>query len=187
MLAAVLLRPRATYLELASGSPRPLRDGLAHAAGMLGILAAMIAYTATGRLNAFEAIGSLLSFAYVPFANLLGVGLAYYVVRPPKPFGHVYACYTFGYGPVCLALLAIAAGCLLAPAPGSLIGGFAIGLLLAFGWGTRLTYLAFRDGAATSRGKSAFATLVVHVVTLVFGASLFAIAGQLIPLFVGGK
>jgi hypothetical protein len=59
--------------------------------------------------------------------------------------------------------------------------------LLAFGWGTRLTYLAFRDGAATSRGKSAFATLVVHVVTLVFGASLFAIAGQLIPLFVGGK
>jgi hypothetical protein len=156
-------------------------------ARLLGTLAVMISITATGRLSGLETASAAASFLYVPIANLLGVAVARQLCTPSTPLPHMYGLYTYGYGPTSIALLLIPLGCLLAPHPASLIRVFAIALLVAFGWGSYLTYAAFRHAVGTTRLRAIAATLLIDCVTMLVGTSLFALAGQLFPLFAGGK
>jgi hypothetical protein len=185
-LAQTMLRPRATYQledQPAAQDWAPHVRGTKNALALLGALGLMIAYTATDRLNAFELLGTVFSFAYVPFAHLLGVAIAARMFVPKASLAKIYALYSDGYGPACLALILIAAGCLGAPRPAELVPWFGLLLMLGWVWGGALTFFAFRLGLRTSRVRAWGAVVVIHLVTILFGLLLFALAGQLLPLF----
>jgi hypothetical protein len=186
-MGAVLRRPRTTFTALAKTTPLGWRAAAVHALGYLCMLATMVAYTATGRLAPFETVSAVVSFAYMPFAHLLGVALAWRLWMHKQSFAHVYALYTFGYGPACLVLLGISATCLLAETPGSQVGWMGLALLASLGWGSALTCLGFRHGACAPWRKAVYSMLLIHLVTIVFGAGLFAVAGQLFSLIWAGK
>jgi hypothetical protein len=186
-LAQTMLRPRVAYREHAREDVLQQRAtgirALKNALALLFALGLMIAYTATDRLNTFEWLSAVFSFAYVPFAHLIGVALATrLLVREVKPI-RAYALYSDGYGPACLALILIAAGCLGAPQPAALVPWFGLLLIAAWGWGGVLTFFAFRLGLETTRARALGAVLVIHLVTILVGLLIFASAGQLLPLF----
>jgi hypothetical protein len=177
-----MLRPRAIYRVAAATTDHRAR-GIRNALALLAALGLMIAYSATGRLNAFELLSTVPSFAYVPLAHLLGVAAATRLFASGVSVAKSYALYSDGYGPSCLALILIAAGCLAAKDPAALVPWFGGLLLLGWAWGGALTFFAYRVGLQTSRLRAVGAVLVIHLVTILVGLMLFLLAGQLLPLF----
>ena len=128
--------------------------------------AAGVAITATGRLAPLELFIATFSFAYVPLIQLIALAAAVRAVAKGTPIRRAFALYLAGHGPWLLTLLVVAAVCLLAPAPATVLFSLLPPLVLfTFAWGGLLTFACFRSGLAVSRARAGIAT-AIHTVVL---------------------
>ena len=164
--ARLLVRPFRGYEELArqAGDEAPTIAGGAFR--LLLVIGAVVATTATGRLAPVELFVATFSFAYVPVIQLVALSAALRIVAKEIPVRRAFALYLAGHGPWLVTLLLVAAVCLLAPSPASVL--FAILpplVVVTFLWSAVLTYACFHRGLGLTRTRAALAT-GLHVVAL---------------------
>lgn len=179
--ARLLVHPFRGYEELARQEDGPTITG--GAARLLFVIGTVVAISAAGRLAPVELVVAAFSFAYVPLIQLLALALALRAVSKAAAIPRAFALYLAGHGPWLVALLTIAAICLLAPSPATALAATVPFLVLgALLWGTLLTYACFRHGLGLSRRHAAAGT-GLHVLALTaMVVSYFLAMGQLGPL-----
>lgn len=180
--ASLLVRPFRGYAELASASGEDAPTITGGALRLLFVIGAVVALTATGRLAPIELVVAMGSFIYVPLAQLVAVGTALRIAAPTTPLRRAFALYLAGHGPSLVALLGLAALCLLASAPARVL--FAVGpplVLGALAWGSVLTYACFRRGLALPTARAAAATALYLIVLTAIVVGYYLGMGQLGP------
>lgn len=181
--AWLLLRPFRGYEELARAEGDDLPTVFGGVARLVFVIGAVVATTATGRLAPVELVIAALSFGYVPLLQLVALGAALRALSPSIPLRHAFALYLAGHGPALVALVTIAATCLLAPSPAAVLFALVPPLVLGmFGWSGVLTYACLRRGLGLSAGRAAVATAVHALVLIASVVAYFFGSGQLGPL-----
>lgn len=151
---------------------------------LLFVIGAFVALTATGRLAPLELFVAMGSYAYVPMAQFVAVSAAVRTVSRDVALGRAFALHLAGHGPWLLALLGIAATCLLASSPAGVLFAVlpkAVPVLLV--WSGVLTFACFRRGLgfAPLRAVVALVVYVVLLTSIILG--YYLAMGQLGPLF----
>lgn len=180
--ASLVVRPFRGYdaLARARGEDAPTIAG--GALRLLFVIGAVVATTAAGRLAPIELFVATFSFAYVPLAQLVAVTVALRAVARDVPLRRAFALYLAGHGPWLIALLAIAAICLIAPSPAAVLFKVAPPLLLGtIAWGGVLTFACFRRGLALTAKRAGIATLLHTVVLIAIVVGYYLAMGQLGP------
>ena len=182
--ARLLARPFRGYEELArqEGDDAPTIAGGAFR--LLLVIGAVVAITATGRLAPVELFIAAVSFAYVPVIQLIALAAALRVVARTTPVRRAFALYLAGHGPWLVAMLLVAAVCLLAPAPAGILFALFPPLVgISFLWSTVLTFACFRRGLGLARARAAIATAVHVLVLTALVVAYFLGMNQLGPLW----
>lgn len=186
-VAWVMIRPFRTYATLAAESP-DAEDAPTVVGGVLRllfVLAATIAFTATGRLAPFELGSAMISFAYVPLVEVLAVAAVLRVfARGPNgmPFTRAYALYLVGLGPWLLFFVFASALCLFTPNPSRAFPVLGIALVVADVWGIVLTCAWLKRGLGLGALRTAGAMLLFYVVVHAIVLGYYLAAGQLRPI-----
>lgn len=179
-------RPFRTYGELARAPDEALPRAIPGALRLLLVIGAVISITTTGRLAPIEMMVAMVSFAYVPAAQLFAVFVALRVTRIRVARERAFGLFLAGRGPWMALLLAIAAIGLVASSPAATLFAVLPALVLAtFGWAVALTYAFFRAGLATSRRRAILATATYSVVLIAEILGYYLAMGQLAPLLRG--
>ena len=164
--ARVMFRPFRTYAELAKAPADETPTILGGALRLLFVIGAVVAITATGRLAPIELFIATFSFAYVPVIQLIALAVALRAVARETPIRRAFALYLAGHGPWLLTLLVVAAVCLLAPSPASVLFALLPPLVLVtFAWSGVLTFACLRRGLGLGRARAGIAT-AIHTVVL---------------------
>ncbi len=98
-----MVRPFRTYAELRDAPPPPLFAVLR----ILLVIGALFALSATARLAPFELVTGMVSFAWIPLAQAIGVLAATRLVARGVPFRRSYALYIQSIGPMVVLFLAL--------------------------------------------------------------------------------
>ena len=180
--ARLLFRPFRGYDELAKASPDEAPTVLGGTVRLLFVIGAVVAITATGRLAPFELLVAMVSFAYVPLAQLIAVTVALRAVSRTVPIRRAFAFYLASHGPWLVTLLVLAALCLYVPSPGRRLFMLIPPLIpLTFGWSGVLTYACFRRGLGLTGPRAGVATALHLVVLTSVVVGYYLAMGQLGP------
>lgn len=182
--ARVLVRPFRTYASIRDATLDESPTLVGGALRLLFVIGAFVAFTATGRLAPFELVVAMGSYAYVPIAQFVALSIAVRAVTRKVPLRRAFALYLVGHGPWFLMLLGIAAACLLAPAPATVL--FAVlpkAIPLTFLWSGILTFACMKRGLGFSGGRAAVCLLIYLVSLPLLVLGYFVAMGQLVPLF----
>jgi len=167
--AQLLRHPFAVYEALARAEDRtPLRTVLARISLLLFVVAASVSFITAGRLTWRLLLGTAVAWTMVPAIEcaivLFTLALSHARISPSRAIG----LYMAGNAPLLLFLVAGAAMCLFSL---DVYAAFAFSLrtftlpgllLLAFGYGTTLSYAYYRSALGLSRLRS-FVLLAVDV------------------------
>ncbi|MBX3206912.1 MAG: hypothetical protein KF764_17710 [Labilithrix sp.] len=180
--ASLVVRPFRGYEALARAAGDEAPTVLGGALRLLFVIGAVVATTAAGRLAPIELFVATFSFAYVPLAQLVAVGVALRAVSRTIPIRRAFALYLAGHGPWLIALLAIAAVCLIAPSPAEVLFAVAPPLVLgALAWSNVLTFACFRRGLGLTAPRAGIATALHSIVLSAIVAGYYLGMGQLGP------
>ena len=175
-----MVRPFRTYAELRDDPPAAFVPALR----LLLAIGALVALTATARLAPFELVTGMVSFAWIPLAQAVGVLAATRLVARGVPFARSYALYVQSIGP--LVVLFLALGGLsafdLEPTRRPFQVVLMPGILAATAWSTFLSGVMFRVGLGLSRARAFVGALVLFLVTYVVILGYYLAAGQLWPI-----
>lgn len=179
--ARLLVHPFRAYAELARAEDAPTVVG--GASRLLLVIGAVVAVTATGRLAPVELLVAALSFTYVPLIQLVALAVALRTAAKRTPLPRAFALYLAGHGPWMLALLLVAATCLVAPSPARALTVMMPPLIcVALAWGILLTYACLRHGLELARARAVVATTIHVLVLTAIVVGYFVGMGQLGPL-----
>jgi hypothetical protein len=180
--ARLLFRPFRGYEELATMGAEDTPTIAEGALRLLFVIGAVVATTASGRLAPIELVVAMVSFAYVPLAQLVAMGVALRAVSRTTPIRRAFALYLAGHGPSLATLLAIATLCLVAPSPARVLLAVVPPLaLVMFAWGGLLTYACFRRGLGLTGARAGIATALHAVVLSSIIVGYYLGMGQLGP------
>lgn len=185
----VLLRPRATFAELAASPEEGARRLVERVALQLLVLTSVVSLTTAGRMVPAHVIGGVVAWSFAPAIQLIAASLGVHLSRRGLDLRRVLSIYAAGNGPM-LVLLAVApAVMVLFPStamPFWIQGGalpLALGVALLLGvW---LTFVFHRVVLEVSLPRAAAATAVDLVAKVVLSLGWFAGMDNLVPQFLG--
>jgi hypothetical protein len=187
---SLLLRPFGAYRELAhtARGEGAVWQSLRGPLYWSFFVATFVSYTTSADLVIEHFVWTPLMWSFIPFFQVVWLGVALRVVKHDGPFSHAVDLLFAGYAPWYAVLLAISAVCLFAPsASTAILGLIALGILpvafvTATVMGVLLTFACFRAGLGLSRRHAAISLCVFYAG---FGASIgtwFLATGQLTAL-----
>ncbi len=185
----VLLRPRATFAELAASKEEGPRTLARRIALQLLVLACAVSMTTAGRLVPSHLVLGLVAWSFVPAIQLVAASLGIHVAHRGLDLRRVLSIYAAGNGPFLVLLSVVPAAMVLVPGSafsfwielGALPAAIGVALLL----GVWLTYLFHRVALGVSPGRAALATTVDLVSKVLLSLAWFAGMDNLVPQFLG--
>jgi hypothetical protein len=176
----LMARPFRGYRELAGGLTPDVVTGILRLSFVLG---AFVSLTATGRFAPFELVSGMVSFAWIPLAHGVGLGVAHRAFAKDVPFRKAYALFLEGLGPWLLVLVGLAGLCLFTPTPSRYVFAALPWMLgIATVYGAVLLYALFRAGLALGRARALGATATFYIFMLLVVLGYYFAAGQLWPI-----
>jgi hypothetical protein len=162
--ARVLVRPTATYRELATHADEPGASFVRKPMFVVFVLGCVVSALASGRFHVWLIVDGALSFAFMPIIDVIALAIVSRVgTRRRMSFARVVDLYFVGFAPWlvwCVALIAI--GGTMPPrtvGPWFMLAVFASAFPLM--WAARLDFLFFHEVMQRSPG-GAFRDLVLH-------------------------
>ena len=175
----VMVRPFRTYAELRDAPPPAFFPALR----FLLVIGALVALTATARLAPLELATGMVSFAWIPLAQAIGLGVATRLVAPGVAFRRSYALYVQSIGPMVVLFLALSGLAAFDVDTGRpFLFLLMPGIVGATAWSTFLGGVMFRVGLGVSRPRAIVGAIVLLLVTYAVILGYYLAAGQLWPI-----
>jgi hypothetical protein len=189
--ARALVRPLATYRQLATAEVDDKKALAQKVAFFLVFIGAFVSLTASGRVVAMHVAGTMLFWCFAPLVQMAVVSVVLRLFAPKAPRARSLWLYFAGHGPWMFLLLALAAVCLFAPNVYDVMMWLVstlvlpLALIVTIVWSIVLTVAFFRAGVGMSRARAAGATVTYYLLYIAAIASWYFATNQIQPQLFG--